>query len=57
MFIQVSPNGRFNWDYTPMKRRPGMVMVIDQAGEYMVMTTEEAREHWRHFAIKGWERA
>ena len=56
MFIQVSPDGRFNWDYIPSKRRPGVVMVIDQEGEYMVLTTEEAREHWRHFAAKGWER-
>lgn len=55
MHIQVSPDGRFNWDYTPMKRRPGMVMVLDQAGEHMVLTTEEAREHWRHFAAEGWE--
>ena len=55
MHIQVSPDGRFNWDYTPMKRRPGMVMVLDQAGEHMVLTTEEAREHWRHFAAKGWK--
>ena len=57
MFIQVSPDGRFNWDYIPSKRRPGVVMVIDQEGEYMVLTTEEAREHWRHFAAEGWERA
>ena len=56
MHIQVSPDGRFNWDYTPMKRRPGMIMVIDQAGEHMVLTKEEAREHWRHFAAQGWER-
>ena len=56
MHIQVSPDGRFNWDYTPMKRRPGMVMVLDQAGEHMVLTTEEAREHWRHFAAEGWQR-
>ena len=56
MYIQVSPDGRFNWDYTPMERRPGMVMVIDQSGEHMVLTTEEAREHWRHFAADGWER-
>lgn len=55
MHIQVSPDGRFNWDYTPMKRRPGMVMVIDQAGEHMVLTTEEARDHWRHFAAEGWQ--
>ena len=55
MHIQVSPDGRFNWDYTPMKRRPGMVMVLDQAGEHMVLTTEEAREHWRHFAAEGWQ--
>ena len=55
MHIQVSPDGRFNWDYTPMTNRPGMVMVLDQAGEHMVLTTEEAREHWRHFAAEGWE--
>ena len=55
MHIQVSPDGRFNWDYTPMTNRPGMVMVLDQAGEHMVLTTEEAREHWRHFAAEGWQ--
>ena len=55
MHIQISPDGRRNWDYTPMRNRPGLVTVDDQDGERLLLTTEEAREHWRSLAIKGWE--
>ena len=40
-----------------MTNRPGLVIVDDQDGERLLLTTEEAREHWRHFTAKGWERA
>ena len=55
MHIQVSPDGRLNWDYTPMSNRPGLVTVDDQDGERLLLTTAEAREHWRSYAAKGWE--
>lgn len=55
MHIQVSPDGRRNWDYTPMRNRPGLVTVDDQDNERLLLTTEEAREHWRSYALKGWE--
>ena len=54
MHIQVSPDGRLNWDYTPMSNRPGLVIVDDQDGERLLLTTAEAREHWRSYAAKGW---
>ena len=54
MHIQVSPDGRLNWDYTPMSNRPGLVIVDDQDGERLLLTTVEAREHWRTYAAKGW---
>jgi hypothetical protein len=56
MYIQVSPDGRLNRDYTPMPNRPGLVIVDDQDGERLLLTTAEAREHWRSYAAKGWER-
>ena len=55
MHIQVSPDGRHNWDYTPMPNRPGLVIVDDQDGERLLLTTEEARSHWRSYAAQGWE--
>ena len=55
MHIQVSPDGRLNWDYTPMSSRPGLVIVDGQDGERLLLTTAEAREHWRSYAAKGWE--
>ena len=55
MHIQVSPDGRLNWDYTPMSNRPGLVIVDDQDGERLLLTTAEAREHWRSYAAKGWQ--
>ena len=55
MHIQVSPDGRRNWDYTPMRNRPGLVTIDDQDNERLLLTTEEAREHWRSYALKGWE--
>jgi len=55
MHIQVSPDGRLNWDYTPMSNRIGLVIVDDQDGDRRLLTTEEAREHWRSYAAKGWE--
>ena len=55
MHIQVSPDGRFNRDYTPMPNRPGLVIVDDQDGERLLLTTAEAREHWRSYAAKGWQ--
>ena len=55
MHIQVSPDGRLNWDYTPMSNRPGLVIVDDQDGERLLLTTAEARAHWRSYAAKGWQ--
>ena len=55
MHIQVSPDGRRNWDYTPMPNRPGLVIVDDQDGERLLLTTAEARSHWRSYIAKGWE--
>ena len=55
MHIQVSPDGRLNWDYTPMSNRPGLVIVDDQDGKRLLLTTAEARAHWRSYAAKGWE--
>ena len=55
MHIQVSPDGRFNWDYTPMPNRPGLVTVDDQDGERLLLTTDEARAHWRSYIAQGWQ--
>lgn len=38
-----------------MSNRPGLVIVDDQDGERLLLTTAEARAHWRSYAAKGWE--
>lgn len=55
MHIQVSPDGRLNRDYTPMRSRPGLVIVHNQYGDTELLTTEEARQQWRSYIAQGWQ--
>lgn len=60
--IQVSPDDRLDSSpllnyriYTPLRKRPGLVVVRDEYDDDVLMSTEEARQEWKSYAAKGWE--